>query len=133
MRAKEWNCIDAILCPIEIGFLEAGIDSRETVNDAVRPDGYVLANEEEDEDESMEESRRGNGTRDVVMPSKEEYEEHMQTHIPFRKWCPFAANPKTGKSLGEDSEVPIIGWDPMEQKTKEDLRRKGSEDIGRTG
>ena len=49
----------------------------------------------------------------------EEYEEHMRTHIPYRQWCPFcaqgkmAANPKKSTNQGEQSEVPIVGWDYM--------------------
>ena len=86
--------------------------------------------EEEDEDKSVEESRAIKGKKNVVTPSREEYEEHMRTHIPFRKWCLFcaqgkmAANPKRSASEGEDSEVPIIGWDYMEQKTKEGQYRE---------
>ena len=27
--------------------------------------------------------------KDPGMPSKEEYDEHMATHAPFRSWCPL--------------------------------------------
>ena len=64
-------------------------------------------NAEEEEDE-MEESRKIGRKKEIRMPSREEYEEHMQTHIPFRSWCPFcaqgklAANPE--KSAVEQEE-----------------------------
>ena len=45
----------AILLTIGIGFLEAGIDNHPNVNDTVRPSEFVLANDEENEDEGMEE------------------------------------------------------------------------------
>ena len=52
-------------------------------------------------------------------PTREEFEEHMRTHIPFRTWCEFCVKGKSRSdahrkdagekaSLGEDS-IPRIG------------------------
>ena len=35
--------------------------------------------------------------RDPGMPSKEEYDEHMKVHLPFRAWCPFCVMGKAGE------------------------------------
>ena len=75
-------------------------------NSAVRPIGNVLQNEEmeksEDnatmekservlEEEMEEESGEGRiikGQKRIIMPNREEWENHMRTHIPYRRWCP---------------------------------------------
>ena len=67
----------------------------------------------------------------VTGPTRDEFEEHMRTHIPFRNWCEFCVKGKSrsdahGKdagekaSLGEDS-IPRIGIDytyPRQGKDK---------------
>ena len=40
------------------------------------------------EDAKEEEARIMRGERLVRQPTQEEYDEHMRTHIPCRKWCP---------------------------------------------
>ena len=104
----------ALFRTIGVRFLEAGITEGKNGDVSVRPQGSVLVNEEDSEDEDMQEARKIAGKKEVVMPSREEYEEHMRTHIPYRKWCPFcvqgkmSANPKRVAADGEESEVPII-------------------------
>ena len=65
-------------------FLEAGDDAeKESASTTVRPMA-TRANIY-----SAEEGRVVKGQRDNLTPSKEEYENHMRTHIPYRKWCNF--------------------------------------------
>ena len=35
--------------------------------------------------------------RDPGMPTKEEYDDHMKVHMPFRAWCPFCVMGKAGE------------------------------------
>ena len=49
------------------------------------PDEEEAAGEREGE---PEEARKAKGTRAPTKPSKEEVDEHMLTHLPFRSWCP---------------------------------------------
>ena len=43
----------------------------------------------------MEEEGVGiRGKAIVTGPSREEYEEHMRTHVPFRNWCKFCVRGK---------------------------------------
>ena len=44
--------------------------------------------------EKEEEARTIKGKRPVRQPTREEYEEHMRTHLPFRKWCPHCVKGK---------------------------------------
>ena len=59
---------------------------------AIRPCGEILVDEEskemEEEEQVLAEGRIIKGQQRVVKPSKEEWENHMRTHIPYRKWCP---------------------------------------------
>ena len=36
-----------------------------------------------------QEGRIITGPKAIYTPSKEEWDNHMRSHIPFRKWCPF--------------------------------------------
>ena len=65
---------------------------------------------------SAEEGRAIKGQRYVVAPSREEYENHMRTHIPFRKWCQFCVMGKSKsmphrKSEDGKREVPMMSYD----------------------
>ena len=70
----------------------------------------------------------------MVKPSKEEWENHLRTHIPYRKWCPHCVRGKrkagahrsVEDELEETEEVPVISFDYMVQKTEEGKE----EDIG---
>ena len=81
---------------------------------------------DEEGETQEEEGRVMKGKKNIEAPSKEEYEEHMRTHIPYRSWCPFCvkgkmkANPhKTKSKEKEHKEVPMLHWDYMEQKSKD--------------
>ena len=49
-----------------------------------------------------EEGREIKGQKTIPGPSEEEYEAHMRTHIPYRKWCPFCVK---GKRIAEGRRV----------------------------
>ena len=64
-----------------------------------------------------EEGRMIRGPKAIYTPSKEEWDNHMRSHIPFRRWCPFCVKgrSKSGEHRGcekseEDKkkEVPVI-------------------------
>ena len=69
----------------------------------------------------------------MYKPSKEEWDEHQRTHIPFRKWCPHcvrgkckgATHKKSEKSEEEkEQEVPVILLDYMGKKTKDEWSQR---------
>ena len=44
---------------------------------------------EGEEDEEMEEEGRIiRGQKAIYKPSQEEWDNHMKSHIPYRRWCP---------------------------------------------
>ena len=61
-------------------------------------------------EDAEEEGRDVKGQKTIPGPSKEEYEAHMRTHIPYRKWCPFCVK---GKRISEghriDKEKQAVG------------------------
>ena len=73
----------------------------------------MAAEEQEGEPEG---ARRAKGTRAPIKPSKEEVDEHMLTHLPFRSWCPHCVR---GKPRGkphkraeeEPRELPTVALD----------------------
>ena len=71
------------------------------------------------EDGEEEEGREVKGQKTIQGPSKEEYEAHMRTHIPYRKWCPFYGK---GKRVAEGHRIdkkqvkrekPLVSMDYM--------------------
>jgi hypothetical protein len=62
-----------------------------------------------------------------VKPGREEWDNHMRVHIPYRKWCPHCVDGKRkagihGKiedDLKEEEEVPVISFDYMQLSTSE--------------
>ena len=80
------------------------------------------------EDEEGNEGKAIKGQKRINLPSKEEWDNHMRCHIPFRRWCPFCvkgrsksgAHTKTEKSEEEkEREVPVIAIDYMEPRSAE--------------
>ena len=76
-----------------------------------------------------EEGKTIRGPKAIYTPSKEEWDNHMRSHIPFRRWCPFCVKgrSKSGSHKGcekseeeKKKEVPVISIDYMEPKSKED-------------
>ena len=56
-----------------------------------------VKDEERQEDE--EEGRIIRGKKHIRQPNQEEYDDHMRTHIPFRKWCPHCVKGKREKMI----------------------------------
>ncbi len=52
---------------------------------------------EEWKEEESEDGRGIAGQKAVYKPSKEEWDEHQRTHIPFRKWCPHIVSEASAK------------------------------------
>ena len=86
-----------------------------------------------EEEEEEEEGRAIKGQKPVYKPSKAEWDQHMRTHNPFRKWCPFCVRGRCKNSAHGGStkteeeieqEVPVISMDYMGPKTKEDRRKE---------
>ena len=89
----------------------------------------ALAYEDDEKSEGApeEEGREIPGQKIVYKPSKEEWDNHMRTHLPFRRWCPYCvrgkcksgAHARSGKSDEEkENEVPVIACDYMDPKSK---------------
>ena len=113
----------------------------DTKGNRVRPKKVIceaLANDESEEDtkeeesgeaapEESEEGRVIRGQKPVYKPSKEEWDNHMRTHIPYRKWCPHCVGGKRKigqhgcikDDLEESEGAPVISFDYMQMKTKE--------------
>ena len=76
-------------------------------------EGGDVAEETEGE---QEEARKPKMAKAPAKPSKEEVEEHMVTHLPFRSWCPHCVRGKSkgkphGKANKGNHEVPTIALD----------------------
>jgi len=76
-------------------------------------------------EEKEEEARNIKGKKLIRQPNQEEYDEHMRTHMPFRKWCPHCVkgkrknDPHKTPLEKEDQEIPTMSWDYMEQRGKD--------------
>ena len=87
-------------------------------------------------EETKENQRKRDRLQDrkqSTSPTSEEWNNHMRTHIPFRRWCPFCvkgkckSNPHGQKSKSSEElerETPVISFDYMGPKTKEDKSEK---------
>ena len=94
----------------------------------------VEKHEKEGEDREEEEEDEGHRPKYKIVsdkPSKQEVEEHMMTHIPFRDWCPHCvrgkskAAPHRKRKEGEEEEVPVISVDYMFMETEDRNVEKG--------
>ena len=89
-------------------------------------------NEEGEKEEKGEEARYIKGKKPVRQPTKEEYDEHMRTHLPFRKWCPHCVkgkrknDPRRADKEKEKQEIPLMSWDYMEQRGKDGKKMEGT-------
>ena len=87
-----------------------------------------------------EEGVKIKGKTIVVGPSKEEYDEHMRTHVPFRSWCEFCVKGKAKadphKRGIQERGIPTIGIDytfPKSESSKEDSKTEKAKDEGERG
>ena len=93
--------------------------------------------EGEEEEELEEEGRIIKGPKAIYKPSQEEWDNHMKSHIPFRRWCPYCvkgrcksgAHQSLKKTEDEkEKEVPVISFDYMFPK-KGDSKELGIESL----
>ena len=58
-------------------------------------------------------------------PTKEEYDRHCLTHLPYRSWCPISIQAKkkniAHKKTKSDREVPVFSIDYIFLKGKDSL------------
>ena len=84
-------------------------------------------------DEEQEEGRVIKSQKILYQPAHQEWDDHMRTHIPFRKWCPYCVggkcvsgahrrNQKTDEEI--EQEIPVISVDYMGPKSKDDKSAK---------
>ena len=85
------------------------------------------------DDDEAEEGRPIKGQKATYVPNREDWDSHMRSHIPFRRWCPFCvkgrsksrAHRKLQKTDEEkDREVPVMSFDYMEPRSAEGKRAK---------
>ena len=89
------------------------------------------------EDRDDLEGRFIRGQKPVSAPSKDEWDSHMRTHIPYRRWCPFCVKGKCKSGVHQKSskspedierEVPVISFDYMNPKS-EDGKDRGIDSL----
>ncbi len=123
----------------EWAFSRAVNGSHHWRNNRIRPKvNETMANEEDvelsdEEEEESEEARKSAGQKAIYKPTAEEWDDHMRTHTPFRRWCPFCVKGKCKNNPHEqkvksseelDQETPVISFDYMGPKSKNDKTDK---------
>ena len=102
---------------------EMADDKEGHIDKLISDKGAIM--EEGGEEKEEEEARIIKGKKPVRQPTKEEYDAHMRTHIPFRKWCPHCVkgkrknDPRKIDREKEEQEVPTMSWDYIEQRGKD--------------
>ena len=108
--------------------LKTSVKPQEPPHDTLANKGAEIGGER-DAEEGLEEGRVIKGQEIFYQPSRQEWDDHMRTHIPFRKWCPYCvegkcvswAHTRIQKSEKElEQEVPVISVDYMGPKPKGD-------------
>ena len=83
------------------------------------------SDENDSEGERVEEGERPRIMRGPHQPTREEFDEHMATHIPYRSWCPYCikgkarASPHRQRREGIPDEVAVVAIDYMYMKSSE--------------
>ena len=68
----------------------------------VKPEAIHGACNASDAESENEEGRPIKGQKTIYRPGKQEWDDHMRSHIPFRRLCPFCIKGKAfGRSLVE--------------------------------
>ena len=92
--------------------LKTSVRPHELYHDTLANEGTEIGGERE-ADEELDEGRVIKGQKIVYQPSQQEWDDHMRTHIPFRKWCPYCVEGKC-----------VSGAHRRTQKTEEELERE---------
>ena len=78
--------------------------------------------------EELEEGKVITGQKAIDQPPRGEWDNHMRTHMTFRKWCSLCVKGKCHSGAHERvkkseeelaKELPVISWDYMGQKSKD--------------
>ena len=119
--------------------VEPRLTTRNGIHVSPKKASNVLADEdaemdmEEWKEEEREEDREIAGQKAIYRPSKEEWNAHRRTHIPFRKWyphcvrgkCKAAVHMRNQKTEAEiEQEVPEISLDYMGKKLQDEKSKK---------
>ena len=92
------------------------------------------------EEEMVQEHKESNDNVKTIKcpttPTKEDIEEHMLTHVPFRSWCPHCVAGQSGrkghfkgsKGTGEEDQVPSVHVDYMYLKSSEKKEEEDDEE-----
>ena len=112
--------------------LDGGDESKSRESEKKSNPNPEAESKEREVGEEEEEGRIIRGPKAIYTPSKEEWDNHMRSHIPFRRWCPFCVKgrSKSGAHRGcekseeeKKNEVPVISIDYMEPKSEEEKKR----------
>ena len=72
-----------------------------------------------------EEAIMPKGFSKIYTPSKEEFEKHCLTHLPYRNWCPICVQAKKNNPghhrISDERGIPIFSMDYMFLNGKESL------------
>ena len=74
-----------------------------TITESGGRDRSELAGFNHDADRDDLEGRFIRGQKPVSAPSKEEWDSHMRTHIPYWRWCPFCVKGKCKSGVHQKS------------------------------
>ena len=109
------------------------------IDNSIRPRmNDLMSNEtEENEDEEEQDEQESSSVRvlrNPEGPTKEEWEQHMMTHVPFRNWCPHCVRGRAVshghfKNKKDDKAIPTIGIDYMYMKPKKEGEASREEDV----
>ena len=121
---------------MESGFCGArqALGVEKPIAKSIRPIDPV-GEEKGDWKEAEEEGRKIKGQESVAAPSQAEYEAHMRSHLPYKRWCPFCvkgkrvAEPHRIEKGGEPKKGVTIGIDYMWQKGDTHREKKGGKIV----
>ena len=107
---------------------EKGKSASSGISNSIRPRmNDLMSNEIEEEEENQEgqESASVKALRNPEDPTKEEWEQHMMTHVPFRNWCPHCVRGRAVsqghfRNKKDDKAIPTIGIDYMYMKPRKE-------------
>ena len=125
---------------MESGFCGAGqaLGIEKSIEKSIRPIEEERG-EEGNWDGAEEEGRSIKGQKNVEAPSQAEYEAHMRTHIPYKRWCPFcvkgkrSAEPHRAEKEKEEKRGSTIGIDYMWQKGEINREKKAGKIVNEAG
>ena len=88
---------------------------------SVRPNviGEIMEGQSEGEWEEIGDQLEGRpikGQKMIYQPSKVDWDDHMRSHVPFRRWCPFCVK-------GKCKSAAHLRTDKSEEEIEQQLRK----------